>query len=77
MEYADIDVALAVHTATLIDQYKDQISHFYLGSGDKDFHSIITKAQDYNIPVSLIISDVSSVSGELAALVNQKVDILY
>lgn len=76
-QYADIDVALGVEMATIIEKYKDRISHFYLGSGDKDFHSIIKKAKKYGIPVSLIVCSRNNVSTELLQLVNFDVDILY
>lgn len=76
-QYVDVDVTLAVQTAILIEKYKSRISHFYLGSGDKDFHSIIKIARRYNIPVSLIVCSRNNVSIDLLQLVNFDVDVLY
>ncbi|MFW9879499.1 MAG: NYN domain-containing protein, partial [Candidatus Thorarchaeota archaeon] len=76
-EYVDVDVMLASKITSVLDKYNNQINHFYLGSGDKDFHPIIKKAQKYKIPVSIIVSDGSSISNEISQLVNYQVDILY
>jgi len=75
--YADVDVPLVFYISPLLDQYKDQINHFYLGSGDKDFELLIRKAQSYNIPVTLIISEPTTVSNEIVQLVKGDVNVLY
>jgi len=67
--HVDVDALLAGNITPIIEKYKDQISHFYLGSGDKDFHFIIEKAKSYNIPVSIIIIEESNISNDLAQLV--------
>lgn len=67
--HVDVDALLAGNITPIIEKYKDQISHFYLGSGDKDFHFIIEKAKKYNIPVSIIVIEESTISIDLAQLV--------
>jgi len=69
-KFVDIDTSLTTEISPLIEIYKDQISHFYLGSGDKDFHALIEKAKGYNIPTSLIVIEDSNLSNELANLVS-------
>ena len=54
-----------------------QISNFFLCSGDKDFHPLISMAQEHDIPVTVVVSDESSVSNDLLQLINYKVEILY
>lgn len=76
--FVDVDTALAAHTYHLIEIYKDQLTHFYLGSGDKDFHFIIEKAKENNIPVSIIIVDESNLSTDMAQLIpDSNIHILY
>jgi len=67
--HVDVDALLAGIITPIIEKYKDQISHFYLGSGDKDFHFIIEMAKKYNIPVSIIVIEESTLSIDLAQLV--------
>ena len=69
-KFVDIDTYLATEISPIIEIYKDQISHFYLGSGDKDFHTLIEKAKGYNIPTSLIVIEDSNLSNDLANLVS-------
>lgn len=76
-EYLDVDVYLAIVTTSILDTYRDQINHFYLCSADKDFYLLIQKAQNYGIPVTLVISDEKTISEELEIMVNYKVEILY
>jgi len=76
-QYADVDVALTNCISPLLEKYKNQISHFYLGSADKDFHTLITRAQNHNIPVTVIISDVSTISSDIIDQVNGNIDIIY
>ncbi|GAH39266.1 unnamed protein product [marine sediment metagenome] len=69
-KFVDIDTYLATEISPIIEIYKDQISHFYLGSGDKDFHALIEKAKGYNIPTSLIVIEDSNLSNDFANLVS-------
>ncbi|MHA1478439.1 MAG: BREX system Lon protease-like protein BrxL [Promethearchaeota archaeon] len=69
-KFVDIDTYLATVISPIIEIYKDQISHFYLGSGDKDFHALIEKAKGYNIPTSLIVIEDSNLSNDFANLVS-------
>jgi ATP-dependent Lon protease len=69
-KFVDIDTYLATEISPIIERYKDQISHFYLGSGDKDFHALIEKAKGYNIPTSLIVIEDSNLGNDFANLVS-------
>jgi hypothetical protein len=68
-KFVDVDPLLASHIWHLIKKHKDQISHFYLGCGDIDFHFIVEKANKYKIPVSIIVIDDKNLSNDLALLV--------
>ena len=76
-KFLDVDVNLGIVISPILDFYKDQIKHFYLCSADKDFYLLIQKAQNYGIPVTLVISDEKTISEELEIMVNYQVDILY
>jgi len=68
-KFVDVDAILAGNILHLIKKHKDQISHFYLGCGDIDFHFIVEKANKYKIPVSIIVIDNKNLSNDLALLV--------
>ncbi|MHA1269290.1 MAG: BREX system Lon protease-like protein BrxL [Candidatus Helarchaeota archaeon] len=55
-KYVDVDATLTGIIVNEIEKYHDQISYFYLGSGDKDLHIVIDTAKKYNIPVGIIVS---------------------
>ncbi|MGV9173495.1 MAG: BREX system Lon protease-like protein BrxL [Promethearchaeia archaeon] len=77
-QYADVDVPLGTEIGSIIDRLHDQISEFYLGSADKDFHTLVEKAQKYEIPVSIIITDQENISSDLENLVlPSNINILY
>jgi myosin heavy subunit len=77
-QYVDIDTALATETGSLLDRYHNQIEQFYLGSGDKDFHLLIRKAQKYRIPSHLIVVDYANLSNDMIEIVERNnIHILY
>ncbi|MHA1338832.1 MAG: BREX system Lon protease-like protein BrxL [Promethearchaeota archaeon] len=69
-KYVDIDSLLLTECTSFINKYYKYIKHFYLVSGDKDFHTLITLAKRNNIPTSIIAVDQRFVSQELIDLVD-------
>jgi ATP-dependent Lon protease len=77
-QYMDIDTALATKASSFLERYKNQISHFYLGSGDKDFHTLIELAQEYKIPVTMIITEKNNVSIDMEQFLDySNIEVLY
>jgi len=76
-KYIDVDVALSGYTLRALTIYRNQISHFYLGSADKDFHILIREAKRFNIPVTLIVANGRFLSIEMEELVEGNVIELY
>jgi ATP-dependent Lon protease len=68
---ADVDSLLTGQIGVELNKYKDQISEFYLGSGDKDLHIVVDIAKDYNIPVNIIVASNENLSRELEELANE------
>ncbi|MHA1251047.1 MAG: BREX system Lon protease-like protein BrxL [Candidatus Helarchaeota archaeon] len=64
-KYVDVDATLTGIIVNEIEKYHNQISYFYLGSGDKDLHIVIDTAKKYNIPVGIIVIDEKNLSYEL------------
>lgn len=63
--YMDIDTALCVNIARIIERDHEKIEHFYLGSGDKDMYHLVHAAREYEIPVTVIGTRHEDVSREL------------
>jgi myosin heavy subunit len=77
-KFVDVDVALASHIGAVIEKHKDQITDFYLGSADKDFHILIKTAEKYNINVHLIAVDYFNISKDLMNLIpSDNLHLLY
>ena len=68
--FVDIDTALSAQIYSFIDKYQSQISHFYLGSGDKDYLVVVKRALEYKIPTSVIISSKISLSKDIERIVD-------
>jgi hypothetical protein len=64
----DIDSTLTGRISPLIQLYRDQITHFYLGSGDLDLHYVVDLARKHKIPVTIVAFDDNSLNSHLARL---------
>lgn len=74
-KYIDIDIALAVIISPILDMYHNQISAFYLGSGDKDLAILLEKASAYGIPCYVVGIDMKTVAQDLVTFSNGTVTI--
>ena len=75
-QFVDVDTTLTAIVYHSIEKYHDQISHFYLGSGDKDLHILIDQANKYDIPNTVIVIEERNLSYELKESA-ENVDFLY
>jgi hypothetical protein len=75
-EIMDIDPTLTGEISQILRLYSDQISHFYLGSGDLDLHIVVDIARSRKIPITVIAFDENTLNHKLANLANS-VELLY
>ncbi|MBD3212870.1 MAG: BREX system Lon protease-like protein BrxL [Candidatus Lokiarchaeota archaeon] len=77
-EQVDVDATLSAYSGKYIEMYKNQISHFYIGSGDKDFRPLVEQAREYKIPVSLIVVSKDNVSIDMEKFIgDSNIETLY
>jgi uncharacterized LabA/DUF88 family protein len=77
-EHVDVDTSLSAYSGKHIERYKNQISHFYIGSGDKDFRPLVEQAREYKIPVSLIVVSKDNVSSDMEKFIgDSNIETLY
>jgi ATP-dependent Lon protease len=77
-EYVDVDASLSAYSGKFIEMYKNQISHFYIGSNDKDFRILVEQAREYKIPVTLIVVSEENVSFDMERFIgSSNIEPLY
>jgi hypothetical protein len=64
-ECMDIDSTLTGRISSILEIYRDQITHFHLGSGDADLHYVVDVAHLHKIPVTIIAFDNDSLNTNL------------
>jgi hypothetical protein len=63
--YCDVDTNLTALIYNFIERHHSQIEAFYLGSGDKDLMIVTNLANQYHIPVRIIVIDEKNLAHEL------------
>jgi hypothetical protein len=75
-ECMDIDSTLTGRISSILELYRDQITHFHLGSGDLDLHYVVDVARLHKIPVTAIAFDGDSLNSNLKNM-SDSVQFLY